>query len=131
MAQQVACEFNQLKDELYKEKQRNKSLQSTLDKTDTQLNNAYLSQCEQCRKFINEIDYLKKEKQRALTVAKFAYQKLHQSIKQYQTKLVYERQQYRYMVSIVNKKEQEIGCLKSQICQYNGRSLKKVNGYIM
>ncbi|XP_034175226.2 uncharacterized protein LOC117601961 [Osmia lignaria lignaria] len=130
MAQQVACEFDQLKDELHKEKQRNKSLQLTLDKTDTELNNAYLSQCEQCRKFIDEIDYLKKEKQRALTVAKLAYQKLHQSIKQYQTKLVYERQQYRYMVSIVNKKEQEIGCLKNQICQYNGRSLKNVNGYI-
>ncbi|XP_076393145.1 uncharacterized protein LOC105663271 isoform X1 [Megachile rotundata] len=121
MAQLVACEFDQLKEQMHEEKQRNKSLQLTLDKTESKLSKVYQSQCEQCRKLVNEIDYLKKEKQRALTVARFAYEKLRQSFKQYQTKLAYERQQYRYLESIVNKKEQEIEYLKSQICPGTAR----------
>ncbi|CAD1469108.1 unnamed protein product [Heterotrigona itama] len=119
MVQQVASEFNELKDELHKEKERNESLQTTLDETDSKLNKVYLSQCETCRRLTTEIDYLKKEKEKAIIVAKFAYQKLHQSIKEYQKRLICERQQHRYMALIIEKREHEIGCLRNQICQNN------------
>ncbi|KAK1124750.1 hypothetical protein K0M31_006112 [Melipona bicolor] len=121
MVQQVASEFNELKDELHKEKERNESLRTTLDETDNKLNKVYSSQCEMCRRLTAEIDYLKKEKEKAIIVAKFAYQKLHQSVKEYQKRLICERQQHRYMALIIEKKEHEIGCLRNQICQNNMR----------
>lgn len=121
MVQQVAFEFNELKDELHKEKERNESLRTTLDETDSKLNKVYLSQCETCRRLTAEIDYLKKEKEKAIIVAKFAYQKLHQSVKEYQKRLICERQRHRYMALIIEKREHEIGCLRNQICQNNMR----------
>ncbi|XP_050471128.1 GRIP and coiled-coil domain-containing protein-like isoform X3 [Bombus huntii] len=121
MVQQVASEFNELKDELNKEKTKNESLQITLNENDTKLSKIYLSQCEKCRTLIVEIDYLKKEKQKAIALAKFAYQKLHQSVKEYKKRLICEKQQHRYMALIIEEREHEIGCLRNQICQNNMR----------
>ncbi|XP_071876768.1 uncharacterized protein isoform X1 [Bombus fervidus] len=121
MVQQVASEFNELKDELHKEREKNESLQITLNENDTKLSKVYLSQCEKCRTLIVEIDYLKKEKQKAIALAKFAYQKLHQSMKEYKKRLICEKQQHRYMALIIEEREHEIGCLKNQICQNNMR----------
>ncbi|XP_033198045.1 uncharacterized protein LOC117160991 isoform X1 [Bombus vancouverensis nearcticus] len=121
MVQQVASEFNELKDELNKERTKNESLQITLNENDTKLNKIYLSQCEKCRTLIVEIDYLKKEKQKAIALAKFAYQKLHQSVKEYKKRLICEKQQHRYMALIIEEREHEIGCLRNQICQNNMR----------
>ncbi|PBC32684.1 hypothetical protein APICC_05341 [Apis cerana cerana] len=117
IVQQVASEFNELKDELHKEKQKNESLQITLDQNDSKL--SILSQCEQCKKLTAEIDYLKKEKQKAIAIAKCAYQKLHQNIKEYQKKLICERKQHRYMQLIIERKQHEIGCLRNQMCHNN------------
>ncbi|XP_068966317.1 putative leucine-rich repeat-containing protein DDB_G0290503 isoform X2 [Bombus flavifrons] len=121
MVQQVASEFNELKDELNKERGKNESLQITLNENDTKLSKIYLSQCEKCRTLIVEIDYLKKEKQKAIALAKFAYQKLHQSVKEYKKRLICEKQQHRYMALIIEEREHEIGCLRNQICQNNMR----------
>ncbi|XP_076749051.1 uncharacterized protein LOC143422358 [Xylocopa sonorina] len=121
MVQQVASEFDQLKNELHKEKQKSESLKITLNETDGKLNKLYLTQCDKCEMLIAEIDYLKKEKQKAVAVAKFAYQKLHQSVKDYHRKLVCEKQQHKYMALIIERKQHEISCLKNQICQNNMR----------
>lgn len=121
MVQQVASEFNELKDELHKEREKNESLQITLNENDAKLSKVYLSQCEECRTLIVEIDYLKKEKQKAIALAKFAYQKLHQSMKEYKKRLICEKQQHRYMALIIKEREHEIGCLRNQICQNNMR----------
>ncbi|OAD54755.1 hypothetical protein WN48_05953, partial [Eufriesea mexicana] len=121
MVQQVASEFNQLKDELHKEKQRNEFLQITLDKTDNKLNK--VSQCEKCKTLLAKIDYLKGEKQKAIIIAKFAYQALHQSTREYKKKLICERQQHRYMALIIEKKDHEIRCLRNQMCQNGMRNI--------
>lgn len=131
MAQQAASEFDQLKAELCQEKQRNKSLQVTLCKKDNESNKFYSLDCKKCKALISEMDYLKKEKQRALTIAKFAYQKLNQSVKEYQKQLSCEKQQHRYMTLIIKKKENEIGCLKNQIYQSSSKSVKKMSSYIL
>ena len=129
IAQQAAAEFDQLKENLYQEKQRSKTLQVTLDQTD-KLNKARLLECEQCRALRSEIEYLKKEKQRALTIAKFAYQKLNGSVKDYQKQLTHEKQQHRHMASIIETKEEEIGYLRSQMYQSSSRTVKKMNNYV-
>ncbi|XP_043252538.1 thyroid receptor-interacting protein 11-like [Colletes gigas] len=127
MVQQVASEFDQLKAELCEEKQKNKFLQIKLDKTDNELSNAYLLECKKCRILKSKIDCLKTEKQRALTIAKFAYQKLNQSMKEYQKQLFCKEEQYRRMTLIVDKKEKEIRCLKTQIYQNSLKPIKEMN----
>ncbi|KOC62177.1 hypothetical protein WH47_03935 [Habropoda laboriosa] len=122
MVQQVASEFNQLKDELHEEKQKSKSLQISLDKIDDKLNKAYISQCEQCRTLTAEIDYLKWENQRTTAVARLTYQKLHQSMKAYEKKVICEKQQHRYMALVIKKKDQQIEILRSQIHENNMRT---------
>ncbi|XP_026669433.1 putative golgin subfamily A member 6-like protein 3 [Ceratina calcarata] len=122
MIQEVASEFDQMKEELHIERERNVSLQVTLGAADDKLSRVYSSPCEQCKALMNEIEYLRKEKQRAVAIAKFTYQKLQQCMKEYQKKLVCQRKQYRYMALIVERKDHEIGCLRNQLCQ---------NGYVV
>ncbi|CAK9799320.1 hypothetical protein ANTQUA_LOCUS1976 [Anthophora quadrimaculata] len=115
MVQQLASEFNQLRDELHEERQRSKSLQISLDETDDKLNKVYISQCEQCRALTAEIDYLKRENQRVTAIARLTYQKLHQAMKAYEEKIICEKQQHRYMALAIKKKDQQIEILKSQV----------------
>ncbi|XP_053983587.1 uncharacterized protein MAL8P1.12-like [Hylaeus volcanicus] len=131
MAQQLASEFDRLKLELCQEKQKNKSLQITLNKTDNELNKVHSLDCKKCRTLTSKIDHLKTEKERALAIAKFSYQKLNQSVKEYQKQLCCERQQHKYMALIIEKKEKEIGCLKNQICQRSSRYTKEMNNYVL
>ncbi|XP_015437016.1 PREDICTED: spindle pole body component 110-like [Dufourea novaeangliae] len=131
MVQQVASEFDQLKEELCQEKEKCNCLQLKLDKANTRLNKVHPPECEKCKSLRSEIDYLKKEKQRALAIAKFAYQKLNQSVKEYQNQLTHQKEQQRYMQLIIERKEHEIGSLKIQMYQNSSRSIQKVNNYVM
>ncbi|XP_031849788.2 uncharacterized protein LOC116434953 [Nomia melanderi] len=131
MAQQVASEFNELREELCQEKEKCKCLEIELNKTDSKLNKAHSLECEKCTILRSEINYLKNEKQRALTIAKVAYQKLNQSVKEYQKQFNYQNEQHRCMKLIIERKEHEICCLKTQMYQNGSRSIKKLNHYVM
>lgn len=131
MAYQAVSEFDQLKEELYQEREKNTCLQITLEKTDTELNEAYSFECEKCKDLRSEINYLKKEKQRALMIAKFAYQKFHESVKDYQKQISCEKQQHMHMALIIEKKEEEIQCLKCQLWENSSRTINEMNDYVL
>nr|XP_033334648.1 coiled-coil domain-containing protein 172-like [Megalopta genalis] len=131
MAHQVASEFEQLREELCQEKEKCECLQIKLDKIDSKLNKTYSLECQQCGILRSEIDYLKKEKQRSLTIAKFAYQKLNQSTRLYQKQLACQKEHYRNMELIIERKDHEIGCLKTQILQNHSKSIQRINNYVV
>ncbi|XP_076648389.1 uncharacterized protein LOC143356519 [Halictus rubicundus] len=131
MAHQVASEFDQLREELCQEKEKCKCLQIEMDKIDSNMNKTYSLECEQCKSLRSEIDYLKKEKQRALTIAKFSYQKLNLSVREYQKQLICQREQHRNMELMIERKDHEIVCLKTQIYQYRSKSIQRMNNYVI
>lgn len=114
MAKHAAREFEQLTDQLFCEKETNNTLRAALEAAELQSPDQTSLICKSCEELENQLDCLEEQKRKALLAAKFAAEKFFESKKEFQKQLQCEKQQQQLLKIILQKKENEIGCLKAK-----------------
>lgn len=112
IAQQAGYEFDQLKAELYQEREKSSSLEEALNNASSKLN--LCKMCKNCDFLMSEVDRLNEEKQKAVATAKFAIQKLYRSA-----------EQHRSMLLTLQRKERDVQYLRREIYRSNARVIQR------
>ncbi|XP_066585131.1 coiled-coil domain-containing protein 18-like [Prorops nasuta] len=114
IAQQTACDFEELRNQIYCEKLKSDSLRVALETAEAKLAECS-SECKNCKLLKTDIRHLNQQKQQTICAAKYAVQKLCDSNKELHRQLICERRQKEFMTITLQGKEDEIDCLRTEI----------------
>ncbi|KAK2576705.1 hypothetical protein KPH14_005364 [Odynerus spinipes] len=131
MAQQAACEFEEIRNELVHEKETCESLRFALITAETQLNQRHSTQCRNCQSLMAELDLLDQQKQKALAAAKEALQKLCTSARYFQRQLACKKQQCQFLTLKLKEKQQEVENIKEEFAHRKKTIIQRRSDFLL